>query len=479
MPLPIICLNHKVKSYLAMKKLFDIFTLILIANFLSVSVSRGQELFDFLYDGQAYKGDEVVLPQYDYEYIPDFTYDEVKKRVESMSTEMPFELNETIFSFIDYFVVRNREYSKMILERKDTYLPLFEEALARHKMPDDIKYLAIIESGLNPKARSRVGAMGLWQFMPATGVEYKLNVNYHVDDRMDPELATEAALNYLKTLHRMFGDWEVALAAYNCGPGNVRKAIRRSGGKRTFWGIYNYLPRETRSYIPQFQAIMYVLRYAEEHNIILEEAAFPIRHEKVQLASTVDLEHFSEVSGICIEDLEELNPSILNRQIPQSHQNYALRIPSSKAQFLAANQGWIMDSLSHRRMALLAENKPAMNEENIVQSVDRVMYRVRPGDALGSIAQNYNTTVDNLKKWNSLSSNIIRVGQNLAIYSELATPAKALASHSSDSKTYTVQPGDSLWLISRKIDGVTIEQLKKLNNLNNNQIKPGQKLIIG
>jgi membrane-bound lytic murein transglycosylase D len=448
--------------------------------FLLVNLSHGQDLVEFL-DGHQ-ESEAVILPQYDYEYIPDFTYDQVKRRIEAMETEMPFELNETIFSFIHYFTVRNRGYAKMILERKDTYLPLFEEALARHQMPDDIKYLAIIESGLNPRARSRVGAMGLWQFMPATGREYKLYVNSHMDDRMDPELATEAAMKYLKALHRMFGDWEVALAAYNCGPGNVRKAIRRSGGKKTFWGIYNYLPRETRSYIPQFQAIMYVLRYAEEHNIVLEEPAFPIAYEKVKLENTIDLEHLADISGICIEDLEELNPSILKRQIPQSHKHYALRIPKTKATFLAENKEWIMDSLSMRSNVLLAQ-QPDTYQETVSQSTNRIIYRVRPGDALGTIARSHNTTVTNLKQWNSLSSNLIKVGQNLTIYTEDAGLGSALVSNSTDSernnKIYTVQPGDSLWLISRKMEGVTIEQLKKLNNLNNNQIKPGQRLIIG
>jgi len=448
--------------------------------FLLVDISHGQDLLEFLEGGQ--DEEAVILPQYDYEYIPDFTYDQVKKRISAMDTEMPFELNETIFSFIHYFTVRNRGYAKMILERKDTYLPLFEEALSRHQMPDDIKYLSIIESGLNPRARSRVGAMGLWQFMPATGREYKLYVNNHIDDRMDPELATEAALKYLKALHRMFGDWEVALAAYNCGPGNVRKAIRRSGGKKTFWEIYNYLPRETRSYIPQFQAIMYVLRYAEEHNIILEDPVFPMAYEKVKLESTVDLEHFSELSGICIEDLEELNPSILNRHIPQSHRHYALRIPKTKAAFLAENKEWIKDSLSMKPMALLA-HQPETYKESASESAHRIIYRVRPGDALGTIAQKHNTTVSKLKEWNSLPSNLIKVGQNLTIYSTGGNVGNALVSNETQgeegSRVYTVQPGDSLWLISRKMEGVTIEQLKKLNNLNNNQIKPGQRLIIG
>src|SRR5690554_4144927 len=324
-----------------MKKSTRIAPIILAIVFSASLNAYGQELHEFLNGGETNE-EEMILPIYDYEHIPDFTYEEVKQRIQAMDTEMPFELNETIFSFINYFTVRNRSYTKMTLARMATYMPLFEKALEKQHMPDDIKYLAIIESGLNPRAVSRVGAMGLWQFMPATGREYKLHVNQHMDDRMDPELATEAAVKYLKALHRMFGDWEVALAAYNCGPGNVRKAIRRSGGKKTFWEIYNYLPRETRSYIPQFQAIMYVLRYAEEHNLILEEPAFPMVYEIVNLDSEVDLAHFSEISAICIEDLEELNPAVLNRRIPSSYKNYALRIPKVHSKFVTENREWIL-----------------------------------------------------------------------------------------------------------------------------------------
>lgn len=467
-----------------MKKILQVVIIPLILNFSLVSISQGQELMQFLNDPQSME--EVVMPTYNYEYIPDFTYEEVKKRVEAMPAEMSFDLNETIYAFIDYFTVRNREYTRMVLSRKDIYFPLFEETLAQHQMPDDIKYLAIIESGLNPRARSRVGAMGLWQFMPATGGEYKLYVNKDIDDRMDPEKSTEAAIKYLKALHRMFGDWEMALAAYNCGPGNVRKAIRRSGGKRSFWGIYNHLPRETRSYIPQFQAIMYVFHYAEKHNLILEEPTFPMAHEKVRFDSEINLDHFAQIAGICIEDIEELNPAILNRQIPISHRHYALRIPKAKAEFLAENKDWIADSLSlqaERLIALEPEPAPA----TVTQLSGRVTYRIKPGDALGRIAQKHNTTVANLKKWNGLTSNIIKPGQQLTIYSSNTSFETSLVSattESSDqeqqnSKVYTVQPGDSLWLISRKMEGVTIEQIKRLNNLNNNEIKPGQKLIIG
>ncbi|MEX2593887.1 MAG: LysM peptidoglycan-binding domain-containing protein [Anditalea sp.] len=456
----------------------------LFLNFLLVFISHSQELMEFLNAHEI--NEEVIMPMYDFEHIPDFTYDEVKQRVDEMSTEMSFELNETIFSFINYFTVRNRDYSRMVLARKDIYLPLFEEALKKHQMPDDIKYLAIIESGLNPRARSRVGAMGLWQFMPATGREYKLFVNNLVDDRMDPELATEAALKYLKALHRMFGDWEVALAAYNCGPGNVRKAIRRSGGKKTFWGIYNHLPRETRSYIPQFQAIMYVLRYAEEHNLILEEPTFPMTYEKVIFEKELDLEHFAEISGICIEDLEQLNPSILDGKVPSSHTHYGLRIPKAKARFFAENKEWIVDSLGQKASKLVAESIE-VREKPDHQLSGKITYRIRPGDALGTIAQRYNTTIANLKEWNGLRSNTIKAGQELSIYPRNADFGANVVSNSTDqakknnaeSKIYTVQPGDSLWLISRRMEGITIDQIKKLNNLSNNKIKPGQKLIIG
>src|SRR5690554_5818620 len=464
-----------------MKNLVKSVIIALYFGFLMVEPTHGQDLLDFLEVSQQ-EDEGMILPQYDYEYIPDFTYDQVKARIEAMDTEMPFELNETIFSFIHYFTVRNRGYARMILERKDTYLPLFEEALARHHMPDDIKYLSIIESGLNPRARSRVGAMGLWQFMPATGREYKLYVNQHMDDRMDPELATEAAVRYLKALHRMFGDWEVALAAYNCGPGNVRRAIRRSGGKKTFWGIYNHLPRETRSYVPQFQAMMYVLRHVEEHNLILEEPSFPIPYETVQFNHEVDLERLAELSGICIEDIEELNPSVLRRRIPASHKHYALKVPKANAEFLAENMEWISDSVSSaynpNRLVATVENPNTEDGEKIT-------YRVRSGDALGTIARRHNVTVADLRNWNGLYSNLIRVGQQLSIYTDSPQQFdQNLASTSpndnpSNSRVYTVQPGDSLWLISRKVDGVTIDQIKKLNNLNNNQIKPGQKLIIG
>jgi membrane-bound lytic murein transglycosylase D len=452
-------------------------TLLCILSIFDVVLAQ-EKVLKMASDGQ---DPQTVTPYYDYEHIPDFTYEEVEQRIAEMDTDMPFELNETIFAFINYFTVRNRDYTRMVLERKDMYFPMFDTYLSAHDMPEDIKYLSIIESGLNPQARSRVGAMGLWQFMPATGKEYKLYYNSHVDDRMDPERSTEAALRYLKVLNRRFKNWELALAAYNCGPGNVNRAIRRSGGKRTFWGIYRYLPRETRSYIPQFQAIMYVLRYAEEHNLILEEPAYPMAYEKVDMGKGYSLENLARHTGLCVEDLEYLNPSLKRKEVPDFGKVISLNVPQHSHRYITDNKEWIVDSLTAEKQRYLAKN-PAMKTDKPLYNAT---YRVRSGDVLGKIAQKYGVSVSQLKSWNGLYSNTIRIGQVLHIQHDNATFEKNIASsaaistNSNGGKMYTVQPGDSLWLISRKLEGVTIEQLKKLNNLNNNQIKPGQKLIIG
>jgi membrane-bound lytic murein transglycosylase D len=425
--------------------------------------------------------DEEVLPNYHYEYIPDFTYKEIESRVKAMDHEMSFELNDRIFSFIQYFTVRNRDYTKMVLARKELFFPMFDETMAKHEMPLEIKYLSIIESGLDPQIRSRVGAMGLWQFMPATGKMYGMNANSEVDDRMDPELSTDAAAKYLKSLYRMFGDWEVAMAAYNCGPGNVRKAIRRSGGKKTFWGIYNYLPRETRSYVPQVQAMLYILNHLEEHNFHPEDPTYVVEYEKIRFDRALSLDKLAELTNLCVSDLKTLNPAIKNAKLPESNRNMALRIPKSKVPYIQENLAWLTDSLNNAPTVLLASNIALQSVEALAQEIKQnsTTYKVRSGDVLGSIAQRHGVTVTQIKSWNNLSSNLIRVGQTLKINSRMSSNIASTQTNSSGQTTYTVQPGDSLWIISRKHEGLTVEQIKRLNNLNSNNIKPCQKLIIG
>ena len=202
-----------------------------------------------------------------YDFIPEHNYELVADQMTCITEEIPLTFNSRVYGFINYFGVRNREYTRGILKKKDVYFPLFEKYLSKYGMPDELKYLSIVESGLEPRAISRAGAGGLWQFMPYTGRSYGLHQDFYINERFDPDAATEAACKYLKMLYNMFGDWELALAAYNSGPGNVRKAIRKSGYQKGFWNVYKYLPRETRSYVPQFVAIIYVINYADDYNL--------------------------------------------------------------------------------------------------------------------------------------------------------------------------------------------------------------------
>src|SRR5690606_35691471 len=217
--------------------------------------------------------------------------------------------------------------------------------------------------------RSRVGAMGLWQFMPATGRMYGMNTNSEVDDRMDPELSTEAAAKYLKSLHRMFGDWEVAMAAYNCGPGNVRKAIRRSGGKKTFWGIYNYLPKETRSYVPQVQAMLYILNHLDEHNFHPEDFTYVMEYEKIRFDRALSLDKLAELTNLCVTDLKTLNPAIKNKKLPESNRSMALRIPKSKVPYINENLAWLNDSLNNAPTVLLASSIEVQSVEALAKEI--------------------------------------------------------------------------------------------------------------
>jgi len=243
--------------------------------------------------------------KYNYpEYIPEASYELVADRMSCLETTIPLNYNEKVWAFVDYFVNRDREYTKLVLSRMNLYFPLFEKKLKQYGLPDELKYLAIVESGLNPRAVSRAGAVGLWQFMPATGRMYGLGYDFFVDERMNPEKATDAACKYLKWLYNATGSWELALAAYNAGPGNVRKAVRRSGYKNTFWEVYPYLPRETRSYLPQFVAITYVMNYLDEHNLFLDEEIHPMKPDTIHVNDFVDVEYLAVQLGLCKDDIQ-------------------------------------------------------------------------------------------------------------------------------------------------------------------------------
>lgn len=415
------------------------------------------------------------------DFAPEFHDSIIEQRFEEIDAEMDLSFNSKVRGFIDYFTIRNRDYTRKLLIRQSAYFPIFERKLEEHNMPDDLKYLTIVESGINPIAQSPVGALGLWQFMPSTGKMYKLRYDSYVDERMDPEKSTEAACLYLKQLHSMFNDWELALAAYNCGPGNVRRAIRRSGYKKGFWAIYPYLPKETRSYVPQFMAINYVMRYAAEHNLEADYHDYKIETDTVQLQGYTNLEALSGHLDLCHDDVVKLNPELLKNVVPATKKGYPLVLPSEQAAYLRSNR----DSLFSLSSEKIAEKDNYRKRKRVytTQGKQRITYRVRNGDVLGKIAMRYNVRVSDLRRWNRIGrSNVIRVGQKLTIYtnSKYSSPKKSTTPQKiPNDKMYTVQPGDTLWSISQKYEGLTIQQLKTLNGLNSSNLKVGQKLKLG
>ncbi len=355
-----------------------------------------------------------VLPL-PYEYIPaEETPELVADRLSCLQQTIPLQYNHNVHGFINYFTIRNREYTRLMLRRKDLYFPLFEKYLRQYNLPEELKYLSIIESGLNPRAVSRASAVGLWQFMSYTGRYFDLHNDWYFDDRMDPEKSTEAACKYLSQLYKMFNNWDLALAAYNSGPGTVRRAIRRSGYKKTFWEIYKYLPRETRSYVPQYVAIIYAMNYAEEHNIIETSLEQFIPHDTVLVNRFLHFDTFAKLTGSCLDELLQLNPSVRHNAIPENGKFFVLKVPKSAKLELEKNRFTILDSASRvgrKEVEILAKTTTGNTT-----SRELVVYRVKNGDVLGSIAMRHRVRIDDLRRWNSLRGNMIRSGQRLNIW---------------------------------------------------------------
>jgi membrane-bound lytic murein transglycosylase D len=425
------------------------------------------------------------------EYVPgDDDPDLLADRLHCISRNIPLVYNDKVHAFINYFTVRDREYTRLMMRRKNLYFPLFEKYLAKYGLPEELKYLSIIESGLNARAISRARAVGLWQFMSATGKYYGVPNNWYIDDRMDPEKSTDAACRYLRDLYNMFHDWELALAAYNTGPGNVKKAIRRSGYKRTFWEIYPNLHRETRGYVPQFIAITYTMNYLDEHNFVDEGSERLVTSDTIHVNNFLHFETFANLTGVCLEDLQKLNPSMTRNAVPDQPRNFIIRVPVLAKEALTANRYAILDSAS--KVGRKELEAIAKNDDNNIYGRDRVVHKVRSGEVLGSIAMRYGVKVTDIRSWNNLHGNMIRSGQRLNIYLRSSGRSAAVASAREKekpstsapvaipgSKTYVVQEGDTLWAIARKFEGLTVEKIKTLNNITNNKLRPGQKLIIG
>ena len=423
----------------------------------------------------------------------------VEGRLAKLNAQSPFDLvyNNDVQNYINLYVVRKRDLVERMLGLSQLYYPMFEEHLDKYNIPLELKHLAVTESALNATATSRSGARGLWQFMYNTGKMYNLEVNSYVDERCDPYKSTEAACQLLQALYKMFGDWQMVLAAYNAGPGTVNKAIRRAGGgKKTYWEIRPYLPRETQAYVPGFIAATYVMTYHAEHNL------FPVAAKKsfydvdtVTVKQPVNFSQLEAVLGIPYSEIAFLNPTYKLGVIPQSFgKSYTLTLPVNKVGAFVSNEQAIYDFI---------KTDTAMTSLAVEQI--KSTHTVKSGETITSISRRYKCSVTDIRAWNGLKSNYLKPGQKLVIY----TPGKvtapttvqekpkaastttqqtkttntngstAAASSGTKYKYYTVQSGDSLYSISKKT-GVSVEQLKKLNGLGDKyMLHPGQKIKVG
>ena len=410
--------------------------------------------------------------------------DLLKSRLKKLDDITPFniEYNQSLERLIKSYLKSRKKSFSTLMSRAQYYFPMFEEHLDKYDIPLEIKYLAIVESALKPRAKSRVGATGLWQFMYQTGKQFKLNVNSYVDERQDPLKATEAACQYLSSLYRIFGDWDLALAAYNSGPGNVNKAIRRSGGKRNYWNIRHLLPRETAGYVPAFYATLYIFEHADDHGIHPDKPYVNLfETDTIHIKKQVTFDQLKNFLDIDIEMIQYLNPQYKLDIIPyQKDKNYYVKLPLyNVGQYL--NKEKELHAYIDAEEAKRESPLPQYIEEN-----DRIRYRVRSGDYLGKIANKYGVSVNSIKRWNGLRSNRLRIGQRLVIHprkiapsSRTVTKPQKQVTPKGDFSTYVVKKGDSLWTISQKFPQVSVQNLKEWNNIwSVKSLKPGMKLKI-
>ncbi|HIR72027.1 MAG TPA: transglycosylase SLT domain-containing protein [Candidatus Coprenecus pullicola] len=410
--------------------------------------------------------------------IPDSVY---ISRLQKLNPYISVPYNRIIRNHIVYYTQKMPEKMERILGLSTYYIPIFEEIFDQYDMPLELTAMAVIESALNPKAVSRARAKGMWQFMYSTAKRYGLTINSYVDERFDPIASAHAAARYLRDSYLIFGDWTLAIASYNCGAGNVNKAIRRSGGSKDFWEIYPYLPRETRGYVPSFFAALYAMRYYKEHNLTPEHIPMPPHTDTIKVNKMLHFEQIAHYTGASIEELRTHNPQYLHDIIPGTEKEYILQLPYQFTGAFIDHEDEIYaynDSVYFSPAAL----------KKIQQSAEpsKIIHRVKRGETLSHIALRYGVSVKNIQRWNGIGTRI-REGQRLAIYTKGNGPATSSSSSSGKVNTsvsngyvmYTVRSGDNLWNIAKKFSGVSVNDLQRLNGLSkNSKIYPGKKLKI-
>ena len=415
------------------------------------------------------KKDTFAMNKYRYAAgeVPAFTPDVYRKRLKEMPSVFQMDYNSKSQTFINLYASRLRRLTSKMLGLQHVYFPIIEEVFEREGLPLELKYLACIESALNPQAVSPAKATGLWQFMYHTAKLYNLRIDSYVDERLDPYKSTVAAAHYLKDLHKIYGDWQLAIAAYNCGPGRVNYALRRSGGKRDFWSLWPMLPRETAGYVPAFIGCAYAMHYATEHNLYPIYADFTYIQDTVHVTDLkISLKQLADSAGADVELLRTLNPELKLGIVPYSSKPYPVRMPLAAAEF-------------YRRNSLAIFHKTVSEEPKKLLS-----HYVRKGESPASIAQRYSVTEGELRDWNDISGRWVYPGQKLKVYvpesSAIAASPKATKAAAAKPIVHRVQAGDSLWTIAKKYQGVTdIDTLLSLNNLSRNTVlKVGQVLRV-
>lgn len=439
--------------------------------------------------------------------LPDSVYIE---RLAAINSFIDLSYNKTVGSMINLYAEHRKKQVSVMLGLANYYFPIFEEILDKYNMPIELKYMAIIESALNPRAFSRAGACGLWQFMYGTGKMYGLEINTFVDERRDPVKSTEAAARYLNDLYNIYKDWHLVIAAYNCGPGNVNKAIRRSGGARDYWTIYYRLPRETRGYVPAFIAATYVMNYYKMHGIVPQQPSFSIITDTIMVNSYLHLEQVASQLNIDINELRDLNPIYRRDVIPATKTKpYPLCLPQKDILSFIDNEQAI---LNYKRDEYFPNNKIKNPNKTAyrytpvdVKGKERVYYKVKSGDNLGFIAEWFHVRASDLRYWNNVHGNIIRVGQKLVIYvpkgrgdyyadfnsmsfqekqRAIGVTSKSTVKKVAEQLDYhyiyhKVKKGDNLWTIAKKYSDVSPESIRRLNNISNTRgLDIGQMLKI-
>ncbi|MFH6992900.1 LysM peptidoglycan-binding domain-containing protein [Flavobacterium sp. FlaQc-48] len=437
--------------------------------------------------------------------------DLLKQRLQAMNEKSPFniEYNQGLENIIKSFLKNRKKSFSRLMALSEYYFPIFEDAFAKQNVPLEIKYLAVVESALNPKAVSKMGATGLWQFMYGTGKQYALKIDSYIDERSDPLKATAAASEYMTKMFSVFGDWELVLASYNSGPGNVTKAIRRSGGKTSYWDIRNHLPKETQGYVPAFLATMYLFEYHKEHGINPERAVVKnFETDTVQIKNEMSFKQLADLLDMPQSQIQLLNPSYKLNVVPvYKGEPHFLRLPKDKIATFVSNEDKIYNYVAYQsqiktlpaKLALKVTPRAKAKLEKTIDT-DLKWYKVQKGDNLGAIAAKYNVNVIDLKKWNNLKTNAVALGRSLKIKSDFDPLAKstkdskttiavekkseeAIAAvddkdkNNTQSQEYVVAAGDNLGSIAKKF-GTTIADLKELNNLTSNNIGLGKTLVV-